>query len=246
MPADSSILLFYSLVFVFAFLYAMVGHGGASAYLALMSLYSFAPEQMRGTALLLNLAVSLIAFVQYYRAGYFQWSLFWPLAITSVPAAFIGGLIVLDAGIYKMILAALLLFSSIRLFGLSMGTWQINIHKGFGLSLLFGGAIGLLSGMIGIGGGILLSPLLLLLKWSDVKQTAAVSALFIFVNSLSGMAGISIHGFHPEHQTFWMLGVAIAGGLAGAWLGSGKLSALVLRKILAFVLVLASVKLILT
>lgn len=180
-----SIYLFYGLLFVIAFLYASVGHGGASGYLALMAIFSFSPEVMKPTALLLNLFVSAVSFIQFYRGGHFKWKIFWPFAIASVPMAFAGAHITVDGFIYKKILGALLIIPVIRFF------FFPNIKVGeikktnFALSLLIGGAIGFLSGMIGIGGGIILSPVLLLLKWTDQKQTAAISAAFIFVNSLS-------------------------------------------------------------
>jgi uncharacterized protein len=246
MHGDSPVLLFYLLVLLFALLYSMVGHGGASVYLALMSLFSFTPENIRPAALILNLAVSFIAFVQYYRAGHFLWKLFLPLALASVPMAFFGGRMSLDPGIYKKILAVLLLFSSLRLFGLKLNSTSFELKQNPLLFLLIGGSIGLFSGMIGIGGGIILSPVLLLLKWSDVKQTSAVSALFIFVNSLSGLFGLSIHSFQIEEEIKWMLLFACVGGLVGAWLGSKKFNPSFLKKILAFVLVMASAKLLFT
>ena len=117
-----SILLFYVLLVLVAFLYSSVGHGGASGYLALMAYFSYTPESMRPTALLLNIFVSLIAFIQYYKSGFFKWNLFWPFALASIPAAFIGGFITVDAGLYKKILAVLLLFSVVKLLGVKFKT----------------------------------------------------------------------------------------------------------------------------
>lgn len=243
---DAPLILFYFLLVIVAFLYSAVGHGGASGYLALMALFSFAAETMRPTALLLNLCVSLIAFFQYYRSGYFKWNLFWPFAITSIPAAFLGGLITIDASIYKKILAVLLLFSVVKLFGMKFKTKELLVEQNSILSLLIGAIIGLFSGMIGIGGGIILSPLVLLLHWANMKQTATLSALFIFVNSLSGFAGLLVKGFEYKNEMGIMLVIAFIGGIAGSYYGSRKFENALLNKILAVVLIMASVKLFFT
>ncbi len=243
---EVTLILFYFLLIVVAFLYSAVGHGGASGYLALMALFSFAAETMRPTALLLNLFVSLIAFFQYYRSGYFKWKLFWPFAVTSIPAAFFGGLITIDASIYKKILAVLLLFSVVKLLGMKFKTKELLVEQNSLLSLLIGAIIGLFAGMIGIGGGIILSPLVLLLHWANMKQTAALSALFIFVNSLSGFAGLLVKGFEYKNEMGIMLVIAFIGGIAGSYYGSRKFENALLNKILAVVLIMASVKLFFT
>ncbi len=237
-------ILFYILLPVVAFLYAAVGHGGASGYLALMAFFSFAPDFMRPTALLLNVAVSLIAFIQYYRQGYFDWKLFWPFALASIPAAFIGGMLVVDAGIYKKVLAVLLIFSVIRLLAdIRIREAGKSIHPHLVISLAIGAAIGFLSGMIGIGGGIILSPVILLLHWADMKRTAAVSALFIFVNSLAGLAGLFTKGFQFDTQMLWLLLIAFVGGALGSYFGAGRFENKKLKWILAIVLLIASMKL---
>lgn len=239
----NSYLLFYSLLFLVAFLYASVGHGGASGYLALMALFGVAPDVMKPTALLLNLFVSLTSFIQFYRGGHFKWKLFLPFALASVPMAFVGGLITIDAAIYKKILGLLLLVPVARF--LFLGNIKVADIKrsNIGLSLLIGTAIGLLSGMIGIGGGIILSPVLLLLKWADMKQAAAISALFIFVNSLSGLAGQLTKGIHFNPDMYAYVGVAFAGGICGAYFGSMRFNQSVLRYLLAVVLMVAAFKL---
>ena len=236
-------ILFYILLPVVAFLYAAVGHGGASGYLALMAFFSFAPDFMRPTALLLNLAVSLIAFIQYYRQGHFDWKLFWPFALASIPAAFIGGMLVVDAVVYKKVLAVLLLFSVIRLVGFKTRETKSETQPQLLIALAIGALIGFLSGMIGIGGGIILSPVILLLHWADMKKTAAVSALFIFVNSLAGLAGLFTKGIQLESQMIWMLLIAFAGGAVGSYFGAGHFENKKLKWILALVLLIASVKL---
>lgn len=242
----SSLILFYILLLIIAFLYASVGHGGASGYLALMAFFSFAPETMRPTALILNIFVSLISFIQYYRSGYFRWNLFWPFAFASIPSAFLGGLITIDAGLYKKVLALLLLFSVIKLLGFNSQKKDSYKEPNRMLAILIGASIGLFSGMIGIGGGIILSPLIILLNWADMKKTAAVSALFIFVNSLAGLAGLFVKGFEYKNEMGLMILIAFTGGIIGSYFGAKKFESTLLNKLLAIVLIIAIVKLIIT
>ncbi len=243
MPEQNLIWLFIPLLFIVSFLYASVGHGGASGYLALMALFSFNPAIMKSSSLVLNIVVSFISFYQYYRGGYFKWELLLPFIITSIPSSFIGAYITLDALAYKKILAILLVFPILRLLGIigkeSDTIKEINIIW----ALIIGAIIGLLSGMIGIGGGILLSPILLLMHWGNMKQTAAVSGLFIFVNSISALAGLISKGATIDAHIYnWVL-IAACGGIAGAYIGRSQLSNKVLKAILAFVLLIASIKL---
>lgn len=241
-----SIILFYILLFIVAFLYSSVGHGGASGYLALMVIFSITPEVMKPTALLLNLFVSLTSFIQYYRGKYFNWKIFLPFAIASVPMAFVGGHITVDTFIYKKILGILLLVPIIRfLFFQNIRTEELK-KSDLILSLLIGAGIGFLSGLIGIGGGIILSPVLLLLKWSDMKLTAGISALFIFVNSLSGLAGQLTKGIHFSADMYMYVIVAFAGGLCGAYFGALKFKQNSLKYLLAIVLMMAAYKLLFT
>lgn len=246
MHAEIISLVFFLLLFLVAILYSSVGHGGASGYLALMAFFSYAPETMRPTALLLNIFVSTTGFIQYYRGGHFKWNLFWPFAVASIPAAFVGGLIVMDAQLYKKILGVLLLFSVARLVWPTFDDTKPFNKQSIPASLFIGLGIGLLSGMIGIGGGIILSPVILLLHWGNMKQTAAVSSLFILVNSMSGMTGLLTNGIHFSHDMTWMIVIAFMGGLLGSYLGSMKMGNSFLRRLLAFVLLLASVKLLFT
>jgi len=238
-----SIILFYILLFVVAFLYSSVGHGGASGYLALMALFSIAPEVMKPTALLLNLFVSLTSFIQFYRGKHFNWKLFLPFAIGSVPMAYLGGLRTLHDDIYKKILGILLLIPIIRfLFFANIKVEEIK-RPNFYLSLLIGAAIGFFSGLIGIGGGIILSPVLLLLKWANMKQTAAISALFIFVNSLSGFIAQLQKGINFSTDMYAYVAVAFIGGICGSYFGSLKFKSNILQYMLAIVLMIASYKL---
>jgi uncharacterized membrane protein YfcA len=238
--------IFCILLFVVAFLYASVGHGGASGYLALMAIYGFAPEEMKPTALLLNLFVSMTSFIQFYRGKYFILRLFLPLAIASVPMAFLGGMITIEAGIYKKILGVLLLFAVARFFFSRNARPEEMKPVNIWGAVITGAVIGLFSGMIGIGGGILLSPMLLLLKWTDQKQTAAISALFIFVNSVSGLAGQLTQGIVFSSEMILYVAIAFGGGLLGAYFGALKFKQDILKNVLAVVLLLAAYKLLLT
>ena len=240
------IYLFYILLFLVAFLYASVGHGGASGYLALMAIFSIAPDVMKPTALLLNLFVSLTSFIQFYRGGYFKWNVFWPFALLSVPMAYFGGKVGIDADVYKKILGLLLLIPVVRF--LFFSNIQVDEPKkvNAGIAVVIGAAIGFLSGLIGIGGGIILSPVLLMLKWANMKQAAAISALFIFVNSLSGLAGQLTKGIQFTTDMYLYVVIAFAGGLAGAYFGSVKLKQGMLKYMLATVLLIAAVKLLVT
>ncbi|KAB2859256.1 MAG: sulfite exporter TauE/SafE family protein, partial [Flavobacteriales bacterium] len=180
---------FLLLLPIVAFMYSAVGHGGASGYLALMALFNFAPETMKPTALLLNLFVAAISFYHYAKSGYFNKNLFFSFAMTSIPLSFLGGLIEVDAAIYKKILAILLVFAILKMLNVfgkeSDDIKKIKIWQGTSVGAL----IGFFSGLTGIGGGIILSPIILLMKWGKMKEAAAVSALFIWVNSAAGMAG---------------------------------------------------------
>jgi uncharacterized membrane protein YfcA len=224
-----------------AFLYASVGHGGASGYLAVMSLFLIAPPVMKQTALLLNLGVSLMSFIAFYRQGYFKWNLFWPFALGSIPAAFIGARIPLTDSTYKQILGACLLLAVIRMLVTLKESEPRKLNLGLGI--LTGSAIGVLSGMIGIGGGIILSPLVLLFRWASLKEAAAVSALFIFVNSVAGLAGLKTWIPIDQSQMMYWLAASLVGGFLGARWGAAIASNAKVKWILALVLIIASVKL---
>lgn len=240
------LIFFYILLFFVALLYSSVGHGGASGYLALMALFGVASAVMKPTALLLNLFVSLTSFIQFYRGKHFIWHVFWPFALASIPMAYLGGKIQVDDFMYKKILGILLLIPVVRFLFFSNIKVTDPKKANIPLSLLVGACIGFLSGLIGIGGGIILSPILLLLQWTDQKQTAAISALFIFVNSIAGLVGQLSKGVEFSVDMIGYVSVAFVGGLCGAYLGAIRFPQSILKFVLGVVLAMASYKLLFT
>ncbi len=238
--------IFLACLPVVAFLYAAVGHGGASGYLALMALFSFAPEQMKPTALLLNLFVAAISFLHYWRAGYFNWRLFLAFAVGSIPLSYFGGRMDVDPKIYKIILGVLLIFAILKMLNVFRKEKEELNKVSWLFAITVGAAIGFFSGLIGIGGGIILSPVILLLNWGKAKEAAAVSALFIWVNSAAGMAGQLETGIEFGNYSWLFVGLAVVGGFFGGYIGSSKMNNRAVRYLLAFVLLLAAVKLIVT
>lgn len=231
-------------IFIVAILYSSVGHGGASGYLAVMALFAIPAATTRPSALLLNVFVASIGTIQFYRAGHFAWRTFWTFALTSIPLAYIGGMITLPTTVYKIVLGMVLLFAAIRLaWNLKSDADTKSPNVWFGLTL--GASIGLLSGLVGVGGGIFLTPVLLLMNWSETKTAAGVSAMFILVNSIAGLAGnySQLVGL-PSDVWFW-IGAAVIGGVLGSTLGAQRFDSLTLRRILAVVLLFAGVKLML-
>ncbi|MDL2145429.1 sulfite exporter TauE/SafE family protein [Flavobacterium tructae] len=242
--SPENLLLFSFALIVIAFLYSSVGHGGASGYLALMTIFAFPVAIMKPSALLLNLFVASISFFFYYRKNYFRPKLFYPFAIASIPAAFIGGFVTLDNTIYKVVLGLVLVFAALRLFGIFNFKEKEAVKINLPFALAIGFAIGLLSGMLGIGGGIILSPILLFLGWASVKESAAISSLFIFVNSFAGMLGFLMGGKTIPVESFYLVPIAVVGGVLGGFYGSGYFSNKTLKVVLGTVILMASVKLI--
>lgn len=236
-------LLFVIGIMLIAFFYSSVGHGGASGYLALMALFGFAPESIRYYALILNLAVSAIAFISYFRAGFFRWRQIAPFLVTSIPAAYIGATFSINPTVYKIILGIMLLLAVTRMLLIRNSENNVTHDPPLLLALGIGLVLGLVSGIIGIGGGILLSPILILSKYARIKEASAASALFIFLNSASGMAGLMTSQFiFQSNIIFWILGVMMA-GLVGSAMGSRTFSELNLKRVLSIVLLAASIKL---
>lgn len=239
-------ILLYLLLPTVAFLYASVGHGGASSYLMVLALLQFPPDQIRPTALIMNMFVSMLAFLSFRKKVDFPWGILWSLVIFSIPAAFIGGSLSIDTEWYKRILGILLFFPVLKF----LNIFPINPHqtseRQWWMAPALGLGIGFVSGLIGIGGGIILSPILLMLGWTDIKQTAAVSALFIFLNSVSGFLGASGFAAQIDPSLWIVMPLTIAGGALGAYLGAFKFQPKVIKYLLTAVLVVAAVKLIWT
>jgi uncharacterized membrane protein YfcA len=271
--------------FLVAFLYSAVGHGGASGYLALLSLHEIAPEYMKPIALVLNLLVSGMAFIQFYRQGHFLWRLFLPIALFSVPMAYWGGLTPLKdlwyqrgLGIFLLVSVAMMLWTTDKGVIDTDAADSVNHRGGWwnkqtGIAALMGAIIGYVSGLLGIGGGILLSPVLLMIRWTQQKQTAAISAAFIFVNSAAGLYGFvqqhtpwvissqklggltdAVMGTEMVPDAGWyivamvlcyLIVPVLLGGLMGSWYGAKKFNQTVMKYILCAVLLIAAIKLLL-
>jgi uncharacterized membrane protein YfcA len=232
---------------VAAFVYASVGHGGASAYLAAMALAGVAPQEMRPIALVLNVVVSAVATFKFYRAGHFRWRLFWPFAAVSIPAAYLGGAITLPGHAYKTIVGVVLVYAAWQLWRSARAGEEMRAVRQppLALAMVIGGGLGLLSGLTGVGGGIFLSPLLLILGWAGTKQTSAVAAPFILVNSVAGLAGAFMAKSTQLPMYVWILaGAVLVGGWLGAEYGSRRFTNPLIRRMLAVVLAVAGAKMI--
>jgi uncharacterized protein len=237
--------LLTALIFLAALLYSTVGHAGSSGYQAAMALLGVAPIVMKPVALSLNVLVAVISTIQFARAGCFSWRLFWPFAIASIPMAFLGNKFSLPDLYFRPLLGLVLLATSIRLFASSsFAADGEGRQPRLVVCLGAGGLIGLLSGLTATGGGIFLSPLLLSRNWADTKLTSGVSAAFILVNSLAGLAGLISSGQQlPSAIVVWGI-AAVAGGLIGSYFGSRHLKSTILRRLMGLVLVVAGLKLI--
>jgi uncharacterized protein len=238
-------ILLAALFFAAALLYSSVGHAGASAYLAAMALVGVPVVVMRPTALVLNLFVASIVTIRFTIAGHLPWRSLVPLAIGSMPAAFIGGSIDLPGEVYRPLVAAVLVVGAWRL-ATSPPPIDDEVRPGVPWipGIVSGATIGLLAGLTGTGGGIFLTPLLVLAGWTGTRDAAGLSGSFILVNSIAGLAGLLSGGLVlPPALPVW-IGAVAAGGLIGSWLGAARFSILNLRRALAFVLLLAAAKLV--
>ncbi len=237
--------IFLILLFFVAALYSSVGHGGASGYLALMALFGFEQYLMKSSALTLNLFVAGISFYSFYRKGYFKIKVLLPFVLGSIPMAFLGAKLNIDSNLYKLILGVVLLIAVARMFFSPKGEYNKSKNPIFFVAVIIGAVVGFFSGLIGIGGGIILSPLLLMLHWANIKETAGISAMFILLNSLSGLVGLYFNEqFEPSNNILLWAVIGLLGGLLGGYLSSNKLPQEKLKYLLAGVLLLASFKLI--
>ena len=232
-------------IFIVAFLYSSVGHAGASGYIAVMSFFSIAPTAIKPTALALNILVACIGAWQFWRAGHFSWRVFWPFALLSMPLAFLGGYVNLPTHLFKVLVGLVLLFSAARF--IFRPPHDSVAQEPSRLTALSAGAVlGLFAGLTGTGGGIFLTPLLLLKRWATAKTAAAVSVLFILVNSVAGLLGnLSSTKSFPSFALVIAVS-AVVGGTAGSYLGSRRLEPSTIKRLLAVVLVIAGAKLIFT
>ncbi len=235
---------------VLATLYSTVGHGGGSGYLMAMGVAAVAAEVMRPTALTLNLFVASVALIRFGRVGAFHWRTLWPFVITSVPCAMLGGAIDLDPVLYKRLVGVVLLLAALRLAYRIPGPQDDEPQRDVPVpaGLAWGAAIGLLSGLVGVGGGIFLSPILLIFGWSSARRTAGISAAFILISSAAALIGlIASRGAPPiDPATTGVFVVAVlGGGLIGTSIGARRLGYVGLRRMLAVVVIIAGLKMIL-
>lgn len=229
-------------LYLIGFLYASVGHGGASGYIAVLSLFTIPVSAYKPLILILNILVAGMGFYQFRKAGYFKWKLCRLFLITSVPAAFIGSKYSLEGNIYHFLLGLALVLPIIKLLGIKPNESEARKDVKVLPALLIGVLLGGLSGMLNIGGGIFLSPILILLGWANVKEAAAASALFIVLNSISGLLGsAALLVITPSAMTWFIM--AAAGGVTGAYWGSSRFQHITVRYLLSAVLAIASVKL---
>ncbi len=244
MDTTHLILLFFA-IGVIAFLYSSVGHAGASGYIATMTLFGIGPTVVRPTALVLNILVASIGAFQFWRAGHFSWKLFWPFALLSIPAAYLGGYLQPSASILRILIGTVLLFSAARLFFRRSDPPQ-TFPPSRPTAVSVGAGLGFLAGLTGTGGGIFLTPLLLFCRWAHIRQAAAISALFIWVNSIAGLFGYFTKVHSVPSLGLILAAAAIIGGIVGSHFGSRHFAVRVISLCLATVLLIAGTKLIFT
>jgi uncharacterized protein len=240
---DSSLLIAFSLL-VIGFLYSSVGHGGASGYIAVLSLFGVMPTAYKPLILVINIIVASLAFIQFYRAGYFRWKITWPFLITSVPLAFLGSQVPVEDKLYNLLLGLALILPIIRLVGVFPSAKTENKSLPLVWALVIGAIIGFLSGVLNIGGGIFLSPVLILFAWANSKEAAASSAIFIVINSISGLLGSLDKPILLNETSYsWVIAIVV-GGIIGSYIGSHRFKYKTVQYVLAAVLTVACVKLI--
>jgi uncharacterized protein len=246
------LLLILACLFLISATYSSVGHAGASGYLAVFVFWAFSPQEIKPTSLVLNLVVSAVAAFRFIREGYFDKRTFLAFSVLSIPMAWIGGFIEIGDRPFKILATFFLLFSSLYILLRFILKWDLRMVKTQNpeVSTLWmyptGGIIGFVSGMIGVGGGIFLSPILFLFSKTPVRTISGISALFIFVNSLLGLAGhLSNQGTLPS-QIGWFILAVIPGGLLGSWLGTKKLSPSWIYSILCLILFSAGIKMLMS
>lgn len=243
--ADSLIIIGVALFFVIAALYSSIGHAGASGYLAVMALLSFAPDSIKPTSLVLNIVVALIASIQFIRAGRFDRKIFFAFIASSLPMAFVGGYLSLEPDYFKLMAGIFLMLSAVMLlvreFARPAGASVVRPMP-LGVGLALGAVIGLLSGLIGVGGGIFLSPIIIMAGWTTVQKASGIAALFILCNSIAGLVGhVSALNQIDPLIAYWLPAV-VAGGALGSYLGTKKFNTRVIVVCLFVVLLTAGAK----
>jgi uncharacterized protein len=242
--AISHIILTSILFLIISILYSSVGHAGASGYLAVMALLSFAPETIKPTSLILNVVVASIASIKYIKADCFDKRVFLAFILTSLPMAFVGGYITMSPRYFKLIAGLFLIVSSLLLIirEYFKPSPTITNQMPFAYGLIGGSFIGLLSGLIGVGGGIFLSPIIIMANWTSVKKASGVAALFILFNSLAGLAGHILALNKLDHNIFYWIVAVVIGGLIGSFLGTIKFNNKIIITCLFLVLLSAGLK----
>jgi uncharacterized protein len=243
--SDGDLLILTAAVFMIAMFYSSVGHAGASGYIAVMALMNLPGSVIKPTALMLNIVVATIGAFQFWRAGYFQWRLFWPFALLAIPCAYLGGSLNVPAQLFKWMLGVVLLFSALRFLLRPPDECEAvapRVRTGLGTGAL----LGLLAGMTGTGGGIFLSPLMIWRRWGGTKTVAAVAAMFILVNSLAGLTGHLGKTGHLPTVAGPLLVAVMLGGWLGSHLSCHRFSIPVIKRLLATVLLSAGTKLLLS
>jgi uncharacterized protein len=230
-------------LFILGFLYASVGHGGASGYLAIFSISGIASLVYKPLVLLLNVIVSFFAFIQFKKAGYFKWKLILPFLITSIPFAFLGAKFPIKGDVYNILLGIALVFPILRLLQIGPTEKQEIKELKWPVALIMGAFLGFAAGLLNIGGGIFLSPALILMGWANAKESAAASAFFILCNSIAGLISIKTQSFFVSEYSYLWFFAATLGGLAGAYFGSNLYKQKTVRYVLASVMSIACAKL---
>ncbi len=233
--------------FLIALLYSMVGLGGGTSYLAVLVLAGLPYQEIPVIALICNIIVASSGFWLFYKAGFVRWRIVLPFVIFSVPMAYWGGRIAIDKDVFRLLLGFSLLIAALRMF-LPIRSYEkkkeIPTAKAWAVGLPVGGLLGFLSGLLGMGGGIFLSPLLIFMRWVNVKEASAAAAFFIALNSLSGLAGHVGKGV-PDFELIFPLAIAVfLGGQLGARFGAYKIPNLRLEKMLALFILYVSIKMI--
>jgi len=244
MLADYSLWLLMS-IGVAAILYSSVGHGGASGYLAAMALFGLEPSIMKPAVLTMNIFVTVLVLYRTYYVCRFNWRLFIPIISVSVPMAFLGGAYTIQSSAYRVVVGLLLILAVWRMFWRAADVVALEQPR-LWVTIPVGGILGFVSGLTGVGGGIFLSPLLLLFRWTDMRGSVPIAAAFILFNSVAGLSGyLSAGGSWPSNMPL-LIGVAVTGAIIGTELAANRLAPMGLRHMLGLVLVVAGVKMIMT